>query len=169
MGYRNKTFVSFASEDIGQYRLMTAWRANPRFEFDFYDAHDLNIARDTSSPETINRRLRERLGHTKQVVMLIGDVTRTKAARVGSFIGYEVRVIQTLDVPVIFANLNGSRGVDRSRIPSNLLEIYSVSVSFSPYILKYALDHFPDDYRRNKRLKVGPHYYKGEHYTKAGL
>ena len=28
MSYRNKTYVAFASEDIHNYRLMTAWRAN---------------------------------------------------------------------------------------------------------------------------------------------
>ena len=61
MPYRNKTFVSFASEDIQSYRLMRAWRANEHIDFDFYDAHDLNIALDTSQPETIRRRLRERL------------------------------------------------------------------------------------------------------------
>lgn len=61
MAYRNKTFVSFASEDIRSYRLMEAWRSNRNIEFDFHDAHDLNTARDTSDAETIRRRLRERL------------------------------------------------------------------------------------------------------------
>ena len=58
MAYSNKTFVSFASEDIRSYRLMTAWKANQKIDFNFYDAHDLNTARDTSQPETIKRRLR---------------------------------------------------------------------------------------------------------------
>ena len=61
MAYRNKTFVSFASEDIAYYRLMTAWRENQHIDFSFHDAHDLNDALDTSQPETIRRRLRERL------------------------------------------------------------------------------------------------------------
>jgi hypothetical protein len=130
MSYRNKTFVSFASEDIHYYRLMTAWRENSRFDFDFYDAHDLNTARDTSSPITINLRLRQRLQNTKQVVMLIGDVTRRKAAMHGSFIGYEARTIKSLRLPVIFANLNKSRVAERSRIPDALLDTFSVSVSF---------------------------------------
>jgi hypothetical protein len=61
MAYRNKTFVSFDSEDIHAYRLMQAWKANDNIDFDFHDAHDLNTARDTSEPETIERRLSERL------------------------------------------------------------------------------------------------------------
>jgi hypothetical protein len=61
MSYRNKTYVAFASEDIHYYRLMTAWCENEKIEFDFHDAHDLNTALDTSQPDTIRRRLRERL------------------------------------------------------------------------------------------------------------
>ena len=47
MSYRNKTYVAFASEDIGKYRLMEAWKANPNFDFNFYDAHTLYVSRDT--------------------------------------------------------------------------------------------------------------------------
>ena len=59
MSYRNKTYVAFASEDIGSYRLMEAWRENKNIDFNFYDAHDLYVSRDTSRPETIKRNLRE--------------------------------------------------------------------------------------------------------------
>ena len=45
MAYRNKTFVSFDGDnDIHYYRLMTAWKAHSQFDFNFYDAHDLNTA-----------------------------------------------------------------------------------------------------------------------------
>jgi hypothetical protein len=59
MAYRNKTFVSFASEDINYYRLMQAWKANEHIDFNFYDAHDLNTALDSSQQDTIERRLSE--------------------------------------------------------------------------------------------------------------
>lgn len=61
MSYRNKTYVAFASEDIKFYRLMEAWKANENIDFNFFDAHDLFISRDTSKPETIKRNLRERM------------------------------------------------------------------------------------------------------------
>jgi hypothetical protein len=86
VAYRNKTFVSFASEDIDYYRIMCAWKNNERIDFDFHNAHDLNVALDTSEPNTIRRRLRERLANTKQVVLLVGDVTRTVAARSSRFL-----------------------------------------------------------------------------------
>lgn len=86
MAYRNKTFVSFASEDLHYYRLMQAWKKNEKIDFNFYDAHDLNTALDTSKPETIRRRLRERFSNTKQVVLLVGDKTRSKAGNSKSFI-----------------------------------------------------------------------------------
>lgn len=169
MSYRNKTFVSFASEDIHYYRLMRAWRENSRFDFDFHDAHDLNTARDTSSPMTINLRLRERLKNTKQVIMLIGDITRRKAATPGSFIGYEARTIKSLEIPIIFANLNKSRVAESNRIPEILVDLFSVSVSFNPAIIKYALDSFPDEYRQLRRTKHGPHEYSWQHYDYVGL
>ncbi|GAA0977972.1 hypothetical protein GCM10009555_040090 [Acrocarpospora macrocephala] len=82
MAYRNKTYIAFDSRDINYYRMMQAWRSNEHIEFDFFNAHDLNTARDTSQPETIRLRLCERLANTKQVVALVSDTSRTKGNRV---------------------------------------------------------------------------------------
>jgi hypothetical protein len=169
MAYRNKTFVSFASEDIGSYWLMCAWRANRHIDFNFHDAHDLNVALDTSQPETIRRRLRERLANTRQVVLLVGTETRGVAARPSRFLYYEVETIQRLGLPVVFANLNSSRVVERSRLPQTLLERYSVSVSFQPAIIKYALDEYVDGFPVASRTKSGPHQYGPSVYTRLGL
>jgi hypothetical protein len=70
MAYRNKTYVAFASEDINIYYLMQAWKENENIDFDFFDAHDLNTARDSSLNETIKDKLRERLSNSKQAVIL---------------------------------------------------------------------------------------------------
>jgi len=174
MAYRNKTFVSFASEDIRYYRIMCAWKANDKIDFHFHDAHGLNIARDSSQAETINRRLRERLVNTKQVVMLIGDMTRKKAADPNTFVYYEAQTILKLGLPVIFANLNGSRNVEKDRIPNILLESYTLSVSFGAKIIKYTLDNFPTMFNENKGLpeakrKKGPDYYPKSVYDSLGL
>jgi hypothetical protein len=174
MAYRNKTFISFASEDIHYYRLMCAWKENTKFDFDFYDAHDINVARDSSRAETINRRLRERLVNTKQVIMLIGDVTRRKAANPDTFVYYEAHTILSLGLPIIFANVNRSRTAETNRIPEILLEPYTMSTSFGPYILRYALDNFPNDFAENKRLpeatrKKGVYHYKESVYESLGL
>jgi hypothetical protein len=169
MAYRNKTFVSFASEDIRSYWLMCAWRANKKIDFNFLDAHDLNTALDTSHPETIRRRLRERLANTKQVVLLVGDQTRAIAGRPSRFLYYEVEVIERLGLPVVFANLNGSRRVQQSRLPRVLTGQYTISVSFQPTIIRYALDDFVDGYASAKRTHTTPYYYKPIAYTRLGL
>ena len=101
MSYRNKTFISFDSDDIRSYWLMTAWKFNEQIDFDFYDAHDLNTARDASQPDTIRRRLRERLSNTKQVALPVGNRTRSKAGLSTSFLHYEVEVISQLRLPVV--------------------------------------------------------------------
>lgn len=174
MPYRNKTFISFASEDIHYYRLMCAWKENTKFDFDFFNAHDLNVARDSSQAETINRRLRERLMNTKQVIMLIGDVTRRKAANPNTFVYYEARTILSLGLPIIFANVNRSRQAESHRIPEVLLTPYTMSTSFGPYILRYALDNFPIDFAENNRLpeysrKKGIWQYNQSVYASLGL
>lgn len=168
MAYRNKTFVSFASEDINSYRLMQAWKAHQHIDFDFLDAHDLNTARDTSTVATIEQRLTERLQNTKQVVMLIGDVTKAKAENGTSFIHHEVTVIKKLGLPVVFANLNQHRTIDQARLPSALLERYTMSVSFQAKIIKFALDEYVEVFKTDKE-RSGPHYYKASVYESLEL
>jgi hypothetical protein len=169
MAYRNKTFVSFASEHIGSYRLMCAWRANRHIDFNFHDAHDLNVAIDTSQPETIRRRLRERLANTKQVVLLVGDETRRVAATPRRFLYYEVETIRRLGLPVVFANLNGSRVAQSTRLPQTLLDAYTISVSFQPTIVRHALDEYVDGFAVASRSKTGPYHYKASVYAALGL
>lgn len=49
MSYRNKNYICFdGDEDMHYYRLMTAWKAHDGFVFNFHNAHDINIARETS-------------------------------------------------------------------------------------------------------------------------
>jgi hypothetical protein len=169
VSYRNKTYVAFASEDIKSYWLMTAWKKNGHIDFDFFDAHDLNIALDTSQPETIRRRLRERLANTKQVVVLGSTKCKSKASDDDSFLFYEIEVVTKLNLPVVVANLDGDRTIDRNFIPQRFLnsDYYTMSVSFQPTIIKYALDDYAPDYATSSR--TGPHYYKTQVYTRLGL
>lgn len=169
MSYRNKTYVAFASENITYYRLMEAWRENQKIDFDFYDAHDLYVARDTSKPETIKRNLRERLKNAKQVVLLGSAEAKTKGGDGKSFLAYEVDVVVELDLPVVVANLDGDRTIDKAFIPKPFLDAgyYTVSVSFQPAIIKFALDNYAPNYAGSD--KSGPHYYKDTIYKSLGL
>ncbi|WP_433475015.1 TIR domain-containing protein [Spirillospora sp. CA-142024] len=169
MSYRNKTYVAFASEDINYYRLMTAWRDNEHIDFNFLDAHDLAQARDTSLPETIRRSLRLRLANTKQAIILGSAKGKKKAGDGKSFLYYEVEVISKLDLPVIIANLDGDRFIDENFIPQRFIDddYYTLSVSFQPRIIRYALDNYAPAYAVSN--KKGAHYYKAETYRKIGL
>lgn len=169
MSYRNKTYVAFASEDIKSYRLMEAWRDNKNIDFDFYDAHDLHISRDTSQAETIKRNLRERLKNAKQVVLLGSANAKKKGSDGTSFLAHEVKVIAEFDLPIVVANLDGDRDIRRNFIPTPLLEAdyYTLSVSFQPAIIKFALDNYAPAYASSS--KTGPHYYKDDIYARLGL
>ncbi|MBB4597651.1 TIR domain-containing protein [Xanthomonas arboricola] len=169
MSYKNKTYIAFASEDIRDYRLMKAWRDNSNIEFNFYDAHDLFEARDTSKPETIKRNLRERLKNAKQVVLLGSAYAKKKGGDGDSFLAHEIAVIQEFDLPVVVANLNSERTVNRGFIPKPLLDAsyYTLSVSFQPKIIKYALDNYVLKYPEKKG--DGPHEYPTTVYKSLDL
>ncbi|WP_311065541.1 TIR domain-containing protein [Halomonas sp. DWK9] len=169
MSYRNKTYVAFASEDIRLYRLMEAWRENDKIDFNFYDAHDLFVARDTSARDTIKRRLRERLKNAKQVVLIGSADAKKKGGDNYSFLAHEIDVIQEFDLPVVIANKDRGRNVNNNFIPKPLLDAdyYSLSVSFQPKIIKFALDNYAPIYSGS--TNTGSHYYKEDIYRKLGL
>ncbi len=148
---------------------MTAWKANKNIEFNFVDAHDLNTALDTSQPETIRRKLRERLANTKQVVLLLGSKTRSVAGTSARFLYYEVEIIQKLELPVVFVNLDGSREVQEALMPVALRTAYSLSVSFQPTIIKHALDSWTNAFPQERLTKTGPHQYNASLYRQLGL
>lgn len=169
MSYKNKTYIAFASEDIKWYRLMEAWRDNDKIDFNFFDAHDLFISRDTSKPETIKRNLRERLKNAKQVVLLGSTNAKKKGSDGDSFLAHEIEVIQGFDLPIVVANLDAARTVVKANIPQPLLDAdcYTISVSFQAKIIKYALDDYVSRYPSKKG--AGPHQYKANIYESLGL
>lgn len=169
MSYRNKTYVAFASENISSYRLMEAWRENENIDFEFFDAHDLYISRDTSQPETIKRNLRERLKNAKQIVLLGSSDAKKKGSDGASFLAHEVKVLMEFNLPVVVVNLDGDRTIDRNFIPIPLLDAdyYTVSVSFQPAIIKYALDNYAPKFASCD--STGPHFYNEHIYTQLGL
>lgn len=169
MSYRNKTYVAFASEDIRMYRLMEAWRDNENIDFDFYDAHDLFVSLDTSQPETIKRNLRERMKNAKQIVLLGSANAKKKGSDGTSFLAHEVKVMMEFRLPVVVANLDGDRQIDRNFIPAPLLDAdyYTVSVSYQPAIIRFALDNYAATFASSG--KTGPHYYTADIYTQLGI
>jgi hypothetical protein len=86
MTYRNGTYIAFhaagstdpTASDIKYYRLMKAWHEHDDIEFQFINSHDkVSGVRDSSTKETLRRSLLARLANSKNMVLIIGQTTRT--------------------------------------------------------------------------------------------
>jgi len=167
MSYRNKTFVSFDGDsDMAYYRLMQAWKQNDNIPFNFYNAHDLNSARDTSTEASIKAQLAERLRNTKIFVLLVGEHTRY----LYKFVHWEIEQALSRELPIIAVNLNGQRSMDSDRCPPILKDALAMHISFNAKIMQYALENWPASYENLKsKGETGPYYYKESVYRDLGL
>jgi hypothetical protein len=167
MAYRNKTFVSFDGDnDMKYYRIMQAWKQNDNIAFDFYNAHDINTSRDTSTEESIKSQLAERLRNTKIFVLLVGEHTRY----LYKFVRWEIEQAIKRDLPIIIVNLNGKHSMDTDRCPPLLQNELAVHISFNAKIMQHALENWSNFYIQLKQEgKSGAYYYKDEIYKSLGL
>jgi hypothetical protein len=167
VAYRNKTFVSFDGDsDIHYYRLMTAWHQNDNSNFNFYNAHDLNSARDTSLEFSIKAQLAIRLQNSKVFVLLIGEKTRY----LHKFVKWEIEQAIKKEMPIIGVNLNGQRALDISRCPPVLAPALAVHVSFNSAVIQHALENWSENEPTLRRQgKTGPFFYNDQVYRGLGL
>ena len=167
MTYRNKTYVCFDGDtDIHYYRLMCAWKQNEGIPFNFYNAHDLNTARDSSMEASIKRQLSLRLSNTKVFVVLVGE--RTRYLR--KFVLWEMEQALSLNLPIIAVNLNGLRRQDPQRCPPVIRGALAIHVSFNAAILQYALEHWLQKHKTyHLEGRSGPRYYKTEVYRELNI
>lgn len=167
MAYRNKTYVCFdGDQDIHYYRLMQAWHQSDRTLFSFYNAHELNTARDSSQELSIKRQLKERLLNSKVFLVLIGANTRYLT----KFVRWEMEQAINLGLPLIGVNLNGMRQQDSERCPPVIRDQLCMHVSFNPAILQYALEHWPSQHVAEKAKSAGgPFFYRPATYQTLGL
>lgn len=140
MAKRTRTYVAFdADTDIRYYRLMQAWHANDGIDFDFNNAHDLTTIRSASGEEAIKASLRERMRNSKNLVILIGENTKN----LRKYVPWEIEIAKKANLPIIAANLNGSKKFDSDRCPATLRGELSIHIPFEVGIMQYALDHWP--------------------------
>lgn len=167
MPYRNKTYVSFDGDtDIHYYYLMRAWKQSDGIDFNFYDAHDLNTARDTSQEDSIKSQLAVRMRATKTFVLLVGDRTRY----LYKFVRWEIEQALSRDLPIVAVNLNGKRSIDTERCPPLLRPELAIHVSFNAAIVQHALDGWPSLHRRKRTTnEAGAFYYTEPVYKGLGL
>lgn len=167
MAYRNKTYVCFdGDKDMHYYRLMCAWKQHEGINFNFFNAHALNTARDDSQEASIKRQLRERLNNSAVLVVLIGEQTRY----LYRFVRWEMEQAVQMGLPVIAVNLNGLRQQDADRCPPIIREELAIHVSFNAEILQYALENWPATHKKYcGEGKTGAFYYKPDVYRRLGL
>lgn len=167
MAYRNKTYVCFDGDsDIHYYRLMQAWHQSDHSTFSFYNAHDLNYARDSSQEASIKRQLRERLLSSKVLVVLVGANTRY----LFKFVRWEMEQALSLNLPIIVVNLNGLRAQDPDRCPPIIKDELAVHISFNAKIMETALTDWPQRHAELRRAGAnGPYFFKPETYFRLGL
>lgn len=166
MVYRNKTYVAFdGDKDIRYYWLMKAWKQSDRTNFNFYDAHDINTARDSSNEESIKRQLRDRMANTKVFVLLIGESTKYLT----KFVKWEIELAIKKELPIICVNLNGNKKKD-SLCPSSLDGKLSIFIPFGNRIMQYALENWPSSDASHRRDgETGAYYYKQSVYDRLGI
>jgi hypothetical protein len=169
MAYRNKTYVAFdASHDIRYYYLMKAWKQSDKTEFTFYDAHDLNSARDTSLTESIKQQLRIRMANCKMFVLLLGDHTKYHTR----FVKWEVEHAIYLKLPIVVVNIDGESYINSAKMPTWLNDYPCIVCSFNARILQYSLENWDvwhKEYIKDP-VKSKQHYtWKDSVYISLGL
>lgn len=167
MAYRNKTYVAFDGDnDMWAYRFMKGWKQNDNSTFNFFDAHGLSQARDTSTEQSIKRSLRERLSNSKVFVILVGEHTKG----LYKFVRWEIEQAINLNMPIIVVNLNGTRGHDDIYCPPILDKHLAVHISFNARIMQHALENWSTEYYELLRNGAsGPRLYNKSIYDRYGL
>lgn len=166
MAYRNKTYVVFdGDKDMWAYAYMLGWIEREGIDFDFQDAHDLNVITDRASEEAVKRKLQERLANTKQVIVLVGENTKN----LFKFVRWELEIAIELGLPIVVVNLNGQRKMDPALCPAILKDEYAVHVPFKAKIIQYALENFPPEHAKKAADASGARHYSDDKYTNLGL
>lgn len=109
MAYRNGTYIAFhaagtnlpGKSDIDYYNLMKAWTAKTDDDFTMINSHDkASAVRDSSLRSTLRKSLLERLRNSKNMVLIIGETTRSDS----DWVPFEIeQAVDTYGIPIIAA------------------------------------------------------------------
>lgn len=173
MAYRNKTYVCFdADQDMNYYTMLLAWSENDKFDFEIYNAHEINNLRKYSNEETIKRKLFERLKNSKVMIVLVGEKTKN----LYKYVRWEIEKAIELDIPIIAVNIvknsdgKYNRDIDYDNCPKILKETTALHIPFREKIITKAIDEWPDihtDYINKK--EIGPKIYMDFVYKDLNL
>lgn len=155
--------------DIHYFYLMKAWKHNQNEffkDFNFFDAHEINYARDSSKEESIKHQLLERLNNSNLFIVLVGDHTKFLT----KFVRWEMEQAIKQEIPIIAIYLNGKREMDEDKCPPILKDELVLHISFNQKIIEKAMSEWKGIFSQYKKEgKSGPFFYKPEVYNQLGL
>src|ERR1700694_4955314 len=109
MAYRSGTYVAFhaagtnqpGKSDIDYYCLMKAWSMKTDDDFTMINSHEkASAVRDSSLRATLRRSLLERLRNSKNMVLIIGETTRSDT----DWVPFEIeKAVDDYHIPIIVA------------------------------------------------------------------
>jgi hypothetical protein len=150
------TFVGFSGTDIKRYWLMKAWKENENIDFDFRDCQ-LHDEINSEDENYIKSKCRKRIMMASKYILLTGEDTRYKY----KYVRWEAEVAIEKECTVIGVNLDGSKHILERTCPSVIRDIGAIFVSFSPYIIKYAIENY-------KMHDSGNYHYPDGVYKRLG-
>lgn len=186
MNYRNGNYCAFyvnepffqnnlgaaSTPDFNTYNLLRAWKGEDN-SFPFIDSHEknYNVRDDSDWESTLKPRLRERLRNSKNIILVLSNVTRSSRA-LREEIDYG---INSLGLPVIViypnykeksdvANYDGIRDqVKRmwDQLPifrDNMCKVPTIHVPYKKSLIISALED--DNFMVNSKKDTGIYYYR---------
>lgn len=166
--HTDPSYVIFDGDNDGwAYRFMRGWKANEKVDFNFLDAHDLDTMTSKAQSEAyVKSNLKERMRQSSAVIVLIGEKTKN----LYRFVRWELELAMEMGLPIIAANLNESRQQD-ANCPPIIRDECVVHVPFKMRAIRFALDHWPDEYRRMNTAgrNGGSRHYNARIYADLGL
>lgn len=156
MAYRNKVYVCVEYDsDNRYYNTLKMWDKNDKFDFKFFNAHDMNNIMKFSNEDSIKSKLRERLKNTKLMIVLIGE--RTKYHH--KYVGWEIKQAQNLDIPIIAVNINKKNGIDNDLCPASLKMKNALHIPFKKEAIQLGMENWYDYYHKTAKFSGGDDYF----------
>ena len=147
------------------YKFMIGWKNHDHIDFDFYNAHDLNVLRLASSEETIKAKLRERMKNAKLLVVLIGDSTKN----LFRFVRWEMEIARTLGIPIVAVYLNKSKKMDPDVCPDILKNELVLHIPYKQAAIKWAIDNWIDYHASHKKEGHKAVVFTDSHYKQLDI
>ena len=163
------TYLIFdGDKDKWGYGFLKGWAKNENIDFEFSDAHDLDSMTGRAQDEYyVKQKLRERMQKSDAVLVIVGEKTKN----LYKFVRWELDLALELGLPIVVANLNDKREIDREFCPPVIRDACAVRIPFRRAAIKPALDNWPRSFRALNAAEKGkgPRHYTAETYRSWGL